>query len=181
MYVNDNGYKKETKILEEWEEKMKVAVKCCLGDGIVYVNECNTVLIDPSLVDNTFYENYKFKTSFVVALPLLEAISKYEEMNLNFFDINTLPNPIFWITKDGAYQPKLAIKHGGVHRITHNTWSFCLPMAWFALVYGVGPLFNNKDPCTLEVKSNNKKGLLMIKGKNCPESLVHKNTNLKYN
>ena len=68
--------KKLNPILDEWEEKMKIKVNCLYGQGIAHLYECNTILVDPSEVDNELYNNYTFVSSFMIVLPLLEGLSQ---------------------------------------------------------------------------------------------------------
>ena len=150
---------------------MRIQVECIYGEGIVNMYECNSIMVDPSLIDHDeFFKNCTYKKSVIVALPLLEGYSSYEDLNLSGFDVYSIPNPCFCIGKDAAFQSKLHMEEDGFARYKNNDCSFCLPMVWFTLQYGIGPLKNKIDPPRLETDLY-QKYLLVLSAKHRPSSI----------
>ena len=152
---------------------MRIQVECIYGEGIVNMYECNSIMVDPSLIDHDeFKKNYTYKKSIIVALPLLEGYSCDEDLNLPDFSEQSLPNPCFSVGRDAAYQSKLKIESDGFARYQSSDCAFCLPMVWFTLRYGVGPVKNKIDASRLETDIY-KKYMLVLSAKDRPSSIKH--------
>ena len=74
---------------------MIIDVDCLYGKGKVNIYECNKIIVDPSLIINMFYNNYRVVDQVVVVLPLLEALSRGRDLNLDNVDNCHMPNLVF--------------------------------------------------------------------------------------
>ena len=82
-------------------------------------------------------------------------------MNINTFDIATLPNPSFRFCNIGGCQSKMNTHTCGVHCLQIRNATFCSAMLWFVLKYGVGPVRPQIDGCRLEIQNSNKEMKLL--------------------
>ena len=157
----------------------KIYVKNAHHDeGVVNLYQCNEIIADPeSDVDLRIYQ---VTDTVVIPLPCLMGHLLHQTLNLPLFSNANLPSPAFVLDRHRSNvsrhvvgHPTLAISATtGWVQISINGEVICIPILWFALIYGVCPLHPMNDCCTLE--ADNKIDILRI-GFECDHLSIYQN------
>ena len=119
--------------------------------GFLHALTCVQVIADPE--HGVDLRNYQVTSAVVIPLPCLMGHLLHQTLNLPLFSNANLPSPAFVLDRHRSNVSRHVVGHPTLTisattrwvQISINGEVICIPILWFALLYGVCPLHPVSD------------------------------------